>query len=259
MGSYSLSLNGNGSGVAAGWEPATWANIRTKIYFRQVPSSTSGLVRIQAKTYFSYSSLSQSEHATLKIYLGTGASGTVLLNTSFDWVRHTGSDTTYNSSWYNLAEVSNGTSVNVYVLCQPSYSVSEESFQVSLSGIKPCYKLSITKDANVASYSYSITDDSKVNGSNRTNQTVASALVYNGDKIAWTATPKSGYTLEKSSGSETISGGNKTIEIKTKAMATVHIRIGGSWSLYSVYVRRSGAWVLHQVNVRKSGAWSQYS
>ncbi len=255
-----------GSGVSTSQQTSTSSgsgnNIYVRIYLRQAKSSTAGKIKIQARAYFFYASYSSTNWATLKIYLGTSASGTKLLDTSWEWnrvVSRNDEDRKVFSQWYDLGEISNTTSdINVYALCRPTASYPEVGYQLTLKGARPSYTVTISPDSNVKNYSYKIEDYSRVYGSDRTNQTARTAIVYSGDKVTWTATPKSGYDINPRSATVTING-NHIIAIIARAMATLRMKIGGAWNMYSIYIRRGGAWVQHQAHIRTGNQWGQYS
>lgn len=235
------------------------SNIYVRLYIRQAPSTTVGKVKLQVRAYFYYAPYSSYNTATLKIYKGSSSSGTKLLDTYWEWTREgTGFHAIY-SEWFNLPEQDNTSSLNIYALCRPTSSYPEVSYDLSLQAIRPSRLLTIQTDGNVASYSYTIDDSSGVVGGKRTNQTASTAIVYDTDKVTWTATPKAGHKLDPSSGTSTVNGSNLLISIITKVTATVHMFAAGAWHLYSIYVRRGGAWVQHQANIRKTGSWQQYS
>lgn len=234
-------------------------NIYVRLYIRQGKSSAAGKVRIQVQAYFYYAPYGSYPTATLKVYLGSNTSGTKLLDTYWGWTREgVGFHAVY-SEWFNLPEQNNTSNLKIYALCRPAEGYAEVPYELSLGGIKNSHTLTIQTDGNISSYSYSIDDSSGVNGGKRTNQTAATAIVYDTDKVTWTATPKAGHKLDPASGTSTVSGKNLVISIIAKAMATIHMMKAGAWHLYSIYVRRGGAWVQHQANIRKAGSWQQYS
>lgn len=253
-------IDGGGGGGSSS-QQSSGGNIYVRLYLRQSKSSSAGKIRIQIRTYFYYAPYASQPTATLKVYLGSSTSGTKLLDTYWSWVREGSGFHAVYSDWFDLPEQNNipNSNLNLYALCSPSGSYSEIPYELSLSGIKNSYELTIETDGNVSSYSYTIDDSSGVNGGKRINQTATTAIVYDTDKVTWTATPKAGHKLDPASGTKTVSGSNLLISIMAKAMATIHMMKAGAWHLYSIYVRRGGAWVQHQANIRKAGSWQQYS
>lgn len=260
---------GGGSGGSSGGgsgthNPQYSGSDYVNLYFRQSKSSSAGKIRIQIRAYFYYPSLNTwdtRETANLQVYLGSNASGTKLLDMDFDWIRwySSGWKATY-SNWFDLPEQNNTSNLNLYALCTSNKNGHNYApFELSLSGIKNSHTLTIETDGNISSYSYTIDDSSGINGEKRINQTATTAIVYDTDKVTWTATPKAGHKLDPASGTETVSGSNLLISIIAKARATIHMMKAGAWHLYSIYVRRGGAWVQHQANIRKAGSWGQYS
>ena len=260
---------GNSSASAGG-------NIQVKLFLRQAKSSDDNIV-IQIRAYFFYASYSSTNYASLEVYQGTSTSGRHLLSEGWEWNRvisRNDEDRKFLSQWYTLATIPNTTNtINIYAVCRPSLSYPEVGYQLQLSGPKPCYWLNIARnDSSVNSFSYDIDDYSGVYGANRLNQTAQYALVYQGDKITWRATPKSGYKIDpkdahiESPGGTQIPGASiitvrayTYIRIIAKAMATLRMKIGGVWNMYSIYVRRGGAWVQHQAHIRSANKWDQYS
>lgn len=237
------------------------SNIYVRLYIRQTKSSTAGKVKLQVRIYFYAAPLSytKSENAYLNVYLGTSYHGTHLLNEGWTWTRESPGFHAVYSPWYDLPEQNNIESMNIFATCKPTDSYPEVSYDLSLQAIRPSRLLTIETDGNVASYSYAIDDSSGVNGGKRINQTASTAIVYDTDKVTWTAIPIAGHKLDPASGTSTVSGSNLLISIITKVTATVHMFTSGAWHLYSIYIRRGGAWVQYQANIRKAGSWKQYS
>lgn len=206
MANVPLPSEGGGSSSGSGTPQVPSGDFYVVIYFRQVKPSTAGKVKLQARAYFYYPPYSQYCNATLKVYLGTSSSGTQLLNTTWTWTRDGSSGYhTYYSDWYNLAEVNNATSIDVYAECQPHTTKPNTTHSATISNIRRSWNLTRTLNSNIASLYYSITDNSGLNESNRTNQTASSAIVYDGDSYSWSATASTGYTMDFSSGSGVVS------------------------------------------------------
>lgn len=254
-------------------------NILVNLYLRQAKSSNGGKIKIQIRVHFFYASYSSTNWAKLNVYLGTSTSGTKLLDEQdacWEWNRvisRNDDDRHSYSQWYDLAEINNATGdINIYATCQPTASYPTVGYQLVLKNVRPSYWLNISADSHTKSMSYNIEDYSNVYGANRLNQTGQYAIVYEGDKITWTAAPKSGYKIDPKDADIQSPGGThlpgaSTINVKAytyiqviaKAMATLRMKIGGAWNMYSIYVRRSGAWVQHQAYIRSSNKWDQYS
>ena len=235
------------------------SNIYVRLYIRQGKSSAAGKVKLQVRAYFYYAPYASYNTATLKIYKGSNTSGTKILDTYWGWTREGSGFHAVYSDWFDLPEQNNVDSLNIFAACSPASGYPEVTYDLSLQGIRASRLLSIQTDGNVSSYSYTIDDSSGVNGGKRTNQTASTAIVYDTDKVTWTAIAKAGHKLDPASGTSTVSGSNLVIQILSKAMATIHMMKDGVWHLYSIYVRRGGAWVQHQANIRKGGSWQQYS
>lgn len=251
-------------------------NIYVNLYLRQAKASYGGKIKIQVRAHFFYAPYSSVNRATLNVYFGTSTSGTKLLDdASWEWNRvlsHNDEDRHVYSQWYDLAEIDNTTSdINIYALCRPTASYPEVGYQLILKNARPSYWLNISADSNVKSFSYKIEDYSNVYGGNRLNQVDQFAIVYVGDKITWTATPKAGYKVDpkdaRVQSGNTIIAGNDIVDVSAytkidiiaKAMATLRMKIAGAWNMYSIYVRRGGAWVQHQAHIRTANKWDQYS
>lgn len=262
MGAYYIDTNGQSQVVTpqeTSGKSSGGSNIYVRLYIRQGKSSSAGKVRIQVQAYFYYAPYSSYPTATLKVYLGSNTSGTKLLDTYWGWTREgVGFHAVY-SEWFNLPEQNNASNLKIYALCRPAEGYAEVPYELTLGGIKNSYALTIQTDGNVASYSYEIEDVSGANGGNRSDQTATTAIVYDSDKVIWSAVPKPGHRLDPTNGTVTVNGSNLLISIITKVTATIHMMKAGAWHLYSIYVRRGGAWVQHQANIRKAGSWQQYS
>ncbi len=182
------------------------------VYFRQVKPSNAGKVKLQARAYFYYPPYSQECSATLKIYSGNSSSGTQLLFNTWSWMRDGSSGYhTYYSPWYDLKEVNNATTLDVYAECQPHTTKPNTIHNATISGIKRSWNLTRTLNANVKSLYYSVVDKSGLNGGDRTSQTSSPIVVYDGDTYSWSATANTGYTMNSSSGSGTVDGSSISI------------------------------------------------
>lgn len=276
----SSSEPGGSSGSGVDTDPlnsqaSAGGNIQVRLFLRQAKSSDAGKIKIQIRAYFFYAPYSSENTATLRAWWGTSPSGGSQITEIWGWNRvlsHNDNDRKVFSEWFTIGEVSNTTKpIDVYVTCQPSTSYPEVGYQLHLENARSSYWLNVTPDANVQSHKYTITDGSGVYGSNRTNISDHYAIVYAGDTVTWSATPKSGYKIDPKdaivvSGSTTISGSSTVkvsaytyIKIICKAMATLRMKIAGAWNMYSIYVRRGGSWVQHQAHIRVGNKWDQYS
>lgn len=251
-------------------------NIQVRLFLRQAKSSNAEKIKIQIRAYFFYAPYSSENTATLRAWWGTSPSGSAQITEIWGWNRvlsHNENDRKVFSEWFTIGEVNNTKSpIAVYVTCQPSTSYPEVGYQLYLNNARPSHWLNVTPDNNVKSHKYTITDGSGVYGSNRTNISDHYAIVYDGDVVTWSATPKSGYKIDpkdahiESPGGTQIPGASTItvraytyIRIIAKAMATLRMKIAGIWNMYSIYVRRGGAWVQHQAHIRSSNKWDQYS
>lgn len=248
-----------GEGVATSQATSSsGSNIYVRLYLRQGKSSTAGKVKIQIRAYFYYAPYESNPTATLRVFKNNNTSGTPLLFELWGWHRQGVGFHAIYSDWYDLPEQDNVESLSFYALCSPADGYPEVGYYLSIQNVRPSYTLTIAPDDNIQSYTYSIQDYSGVYGSSRENQTAKTAIVYYGDRIKYTAIPKSGYKVQAQEGTTPITK-NTTINIKALAQATIHLFTAGAWHLYSIYIRRGGAWVQHQANIRKAGSWQQYS
>lgn len=209
------------SGVPTSSENSTVSggNISVNLQYKQVPSSTVGKVKIQARIVFSYAGYERDYTATFMFRLNN-QNGSPLINTSgganlIGWHRNATAGKYY-SNWINLFEINNTTSVTIWAAVDPTETSAykEVYFTTTLSGVCRSYTWSFTKGANISSASYTITDSSKVYGSDRSNQTASTAIVYDGDKVSWSASPNSGYTVSPApSGAWNISGGARSLTL----------------------------------------------
>lgn len=277
----SSSEPGGSTGAGVNTDPqdsqaSAGGNIQVRLFLRQAKSSDAGKIKIQVRAYFFYAPYSSENTATLRAWWGSSPSGNAQIVKIWGWNRvlsHNDDDRKVFSEWFTIGEVANTTStINVYVACQPSTSYPEVGYQLQLHNARRSFWLNISGDSNVKNLSYKIEDGSGVYGANRLNQTGQYAIVYEGDKITWTATPKSGYKIDPKDADIQSPGGThlpgaSTITVKAytyikviaKAMATLRMKIAGTWNMYSIYIRRGGAWVQHQAHIRSSNKWDQYS
>ena len=198
-------------------------NINVSVQIRQETSSL-GKVKLQGRLSLSWANYQDVYYTNnvFDIYMGSSTSGTKLLTSSPDWVRTASAGST-TTSWVNLAEISNTSSVSLYAVVKPNGSAARPTtlyFSFSVSGIKPTYSLSVS-----AGTGSTISVNRQSSGVASTGSLSSDAVLYYGDSLRITASPSANYgiTSLKVNGSNFTSGNTHSVSGAVSVTTTTQV------------------------------------
>lgn len=204
-------------------QTTTSGNISVAVQIRQTTSS-SGKVKLQGRLRLSWQNYADVYYTNnvFDIYLGSSTSGTKLLSSSPDWTRTAAAGSTF-TSWVDLVELTNRSSVSLYAVVKPNGSASSPStlyFSFSVSGIKQTYSLSVS--AGTGSSIAVSRQSSTVAG---TGSLSNGSVLYAGDVLSVSYSASTGYVIgtHTLNGSTFNSGATHTVSAAVSIVTTASV------------------------------------
>lgn len=246
--------------VTTSSKTTTSGNINVSIQIRQTTSS-SGMVKLQGRLYLSWTNYADVNYTgnVFDIYQGSNASGTKLLSSNPSWTRTASAGST-TTSWADLSEITNASSVSLYAVVKPNGSAASPStlyYSFSVSGIKQTYSLSTS-----AGTGSTITVNRQSSGVAGTGNVSNGSVLYYGDNLKISATPNTNYgiTSLKVNGSNFISGNTHSVTRAVSVTSTAQVLasdIGATdaniGSVSTITVSKYNANYYHEITISFEG------